>query len=460
MTSSSTRGDRITSAWVMGLLAALRALGIALAVCAVPALAAQLTAGASSLSVLSAVLLALDAFVLGHGGALMLSTPLLQGALTLTPLGLSLMFLLLAASSMRRMGRALDLVEVEGPLRPGALADAGRALGAFTLAYAAGGALVAALARSDQVHPITSTAIVGSALLALLGGIAGLLASIRRPARDGVPAVRVLDLLPAPFGAVARGVAITLLGLVAAGLLVVVGSLLLHLGRAGALFDQLDPGVIGGLVLTLIQLALLPTLALWALACLLGGSFTLGLGTSVSLGSAQVGVLPALPLLGALPQPGTAPWWTWLLLALPLLAVGAGAWSVVREVRGRPLRDRAIAWGSYVLAVLVATLLLLALSAGGIGEGRLRELGPTASGVALPLLGMLLGVVAVLVLALDSPLVAASRERIEALRARVERAEAAEAGEDEEPGGKPDAAEVPAGTVSACPAEPRSPSSS
>lgn len=387
----------------MGGVAALTALGAALALCVVPALAAQLSSQRSGLGVLPAVLLGVDAFVLGHGGSLVLSGGVVQGGLRLMPLGLTLVLVLLSAAVLRRMGRALALVDVGGALRVGALRDAGSALLAFVLVYAAGGGVLSSLARSDHVRTVGTSAVVGCGLVALVGGGAGLAWSLRRRGAPGVPAVRILELLPAPYDAAARGAVIALLGLAAGAMLTVVGALALGFSRAGALMDQLAPGWAGGAVLLLVQVALLPTLALWVLALLLGGHFAVGVGTSVSLGASRTGLLPALPLLAVLPEPGRAPWYSWLLLAVPLAALTLGACRVVLDLRGRAARERYVGYGAWAASVVVGTSILLAMSAGSIGTGRLRLLGPAVPSAALGLIGLTAAALVLAILLLESP---------------------------------------------------------
>src|SRR5699024_4538963 len=161
----------------------------------------------------------------------------------------------------------------------------------------------------------------------------------RRPTTEDVPGVRVLDLLPRPFDAVVRSATIAVIGLAFLGMLATVVMLLTAVPAQSALFDELSPGIVGGLVLTLIQLAL-------------------------------------LPLLAALPGPGPFPAWFPVLLVLPAIPVALGAVRLMPEIEELPLRDRLIAWGTYPVAVVVAVLLIAGLSTGGIGDGRLVHLGP------------------------------------------------------------------------------------
>ncbi|GAB2534691.1 DUF6350 family protein [Brachybacterium huguangmaarense] len=425
---TDTPDDRIASPLAMGAVAGLVAVAVALAVAVVPALAAQLGSDQGGLGVLGAVLLGVDAFVLGHGGSLLLSDGPVMGAVHLAPLGLTAVYVLSAALGMRRMSRRLDLVAASGALRIGALRDAGAAVAAFVVVYAACSAVLASIGVTPRVHPVLSTVVLASVVVSLVGALAGVLWSLRRDASPGVPAVRLLPLLPSPLDAAARGIAVALLGLGAVAMLAVVVALGLGFRGAAGLWDSVDPGLVGGAVLLLIQLALMPTIALWALAALLGGTFTLGAGTAVSLGASDPGVLPALPLLGAMPGPGTAPGWTWFLLFAPIAALGAGAAAVVRAARGRELRSRTGAWGAYALGVLVLVLLALELSTGSIGDERLAHLGPELGTVVLPLAGMVLGTLGLAILVLDSPLVGRVRGGVDAVRRRVEEAEREEQG--------------------------------
>src|SRR5690606_21465014 len=186
----------------------------------------------------------------------------------------------------------------------------------------------------------------------------GLLWSLRREPTTAVPGVRVLELLPAPYGPVARSALLALLGLFGPGMLLVLVLLLTHVPAQSALFDQLAPGIVGGLVLTLLQLARLALLAVWALVVLLGGTVVVGTATGISLAEVQTGVLPALPILGALPEPGDLPGAAWALMLVPALAVGLGAVSLVRDVAELARREQITAWTAYPVVVVVAVLLL------------------------------------------------------------------------------------------------------
>ena len=419
----SSKVDSIATPLVRGVLGALSSLGIALAVVIVPALAAQVAGTASSATALDAILISLNLLILGHGGGIVLTTGVIDGAVTLTPFGLLILLMLLSAMAMRRVGRALRPVRDDGVLRTGALRDAGSALGMYTLVYAIGLAVLASMGRSADSSPVVTSAVVSGAMVALIGGLIGLLWSLRREPTESVPGVRVLELLPAPYGDIARSALLAVSGLLWMGAAIVVVLLLLSVPAQAALFDGLAPGIVGGLALTLIQLALLPLIAVWALTVLLGGTVGVGTATGISLTGSETGVLPALPILGALPGPGDFPAWAWALMILPAIPVALGAVRLVRDVAAYERRDQIIAWVGYPLTVVVACLLLAGLSTGGIGDGRLVHLGPQMSTLVLPLLGVVVLTTAAILGVLATPLIPWSRSTISSLRARVEAAE-------------------------------------
>jgi len=191
--------------------------------------------------------------------------------------------------------------------------------------------------------------------------------------------------------------------LVAAGAAVVVSALALHRDRVAALTAALEPGVLGGVALLLGQLAFAPNLCVWAGSYALGAGFGLGTGSVVAPAGSQLGLLPGIPILGALPAagPGSAQllWW----LAAGVLAGAAGA---SLAVLGRPpVRfDESSLIGGLAGLLGGATFAGLAWAASGdLGTLRLVELGPrllpllimaaTTVGLAGLITGLLLGLV-------------------------------------------------------------------
>lgn len=189
-------------------------------------------------------------------------------------------------------------------------------------------------------------------------------------ARDGIrAAVRVG--IGAAFGVIAIAAAI-----------VAVRIVLDHATIVG-LYQALGAGVDGDATITMVQLALVPNLVVWAAAWLLGPGFALGAGTTVSPSVTLLGPVPGLPLLGALPPEGAPLGVLWL--ALPVLLGFAGAIAVAESV---PVHEEAPWWANLAAGLgagVVAGALLgvfAAWSGGAAGPGRLAEVGPDALLVA------------------------------------------------------------------------------
>lgn len=119
---------------------------------------------------------------------------------------------------------------------------------------------------------------------------------------------------------VARGTAVVVVGLIGLGAAVSGVGTLLRVGEVVALFQAGNFDALGATVITLAQLAYVPTLAVWGLAFVAGPGFAVGEGSAVSPAGTQVGIVPGIPVLGALPESTTS----WLLL-LALLPVALGA---------------------------------------------------------------------------------------------------------------------------------------
>jgi hypothetical protein len=136
-------------------------------------------------------------------------------------------------------------------------------------------------------------------------------------------------------GLVARGTAVVLVGLIGLGALMFAVSLILRGGEVIALFEAAQVDALGATVVTLAQLAYLPTLAIWGMAFVAGPGFAVGADTAVSAAGTQLGVIPGIPVLGALPE-STSSW----LLMLALLPVALGAlagWIARSRLVARPV---------------------------------------------------------------------------------------------------------------------------
>ncbi|MFT0846586.1 DUF6350 family protein [Actinomycetaceae bacterium L2_0104] len=129
-------------------------------------------------------------------------------------------------------------------------------------------------------------------------------------------------------------------------------------------------GTAGTISFALIQLLFLPNLLIWALAFVSGTGFAVGSGTEFSSLGVASAPLPAIPVLGGLPEPGTyLPW----LIAVPIvIGLSVGIW---RAKRLDTLGQLAGYGASVSAAFLVIVALAGALSSGGIGPGRMESVG-------------------------------------------------------------------------------------
>ena len=135
-------------------------------------------------------------------------------------------------------------------------------------------------------------------------------------------------------------------------------------------------GVFSTVIFALAQLFFLPNVLIWALAYISGVGFSVGAGTHFSPFGIASAPLPALPILGALPEPQvTMPW----IIAVPIvIGIGIGLWRSVPSLKEVAIRGLP-AFGF----ILFAAALAGALASGGIGPGRMSEVG-----LAPPLFGL------------------------------------------------------------------------
>ncbi|GAA1687843.1 hypothetical protein GCM10009808_01040 [Microbacterium sediminicola] len=257
-------------------------------------------------------------------------------------------------------------------------------------AIAAGVALTSAteIAAVSRVEAIVFPALV-FALPALLGALVG----EWREAERG-PLARLRDLAEsAPSGwsvvpeIIGRGVAISIVGLIGAGALLVAVAVFARGSEIVALYEASGADLLGAIMLTLAGLLYLPTLIVWAIAFLAGPGVALGEGSVVSAVGTQTGVLPGIPLLGVIPE-STTPWL--LLLALAPVGIGAFAGWVARSLFAgtvgathEPVLPRLVAVGAIATLTAGAAALLSLVASGALGPGRLAQLGPEPGPVAL-----------------------------------------------------------------------------
>lgn len=183
----------------------------------------------------------------------------------------------------------------------------------------------------------------------------------------------------------ARGIAVSAMGFVGVGALLVVVATVVRGGEVIALFEAAHVDAIGATVIALGQLAYLPTLIVWGGAFAAGPGFAIGTGTAVSPAGTNLGVLPGIPALGLVPTSVSS---LLLLLVLLVIAVGfmAGAAARVALLAGRRTEEtapRAATLVAIVLGSAASVAVLAALASGSMGPGRLEHAGPAPGSLAL-----------------------------------------------------------------------------
>lgn len=208
-------------------------------------------------------------------------------------------------------------------------------------------------------------------------------------------------------GAALRAGLGTVATVIAVAALVTAAALLIGYGQVIALYESVQAGVLGGIALTVAQLAFLPTLVLWAAAWLVGPGFAVGAGSTVSPIAVSLGPLPAVPVLGALPaEPSPLGFLTLLVPVLAAFAAGIAvrprlaAAAARAGVEGGALQLWALGVGALSAIIAGAAMGFLAfVAAGAAGPGRLAVVGPDPMAVGLwmlveTLIGASLGLLA------------------------------------------------------------------
>jgi hypothetical protein len=253
------------------------------------------------------------------------------------------------------------------------IAQAGISLAA---PYALLAGLIALVAQNEITQPFVGEALVSHLVLAFLAGSVA-------TARTIGPWRSMLRLLPERVRAVTLGTVAALSIMLAAGLVLVLGAIVVNFEQIRQLSNVLAPGFVGGSLLLLLQLLYLPNAVIWGLAYITGPGFAIGTGTLVAPTGVQLGTVPSLPLLGALPDAGTTPGWVMGVLALPF-AAGAAAGLVVVRIAPSPTYEAAPLWGfACGLSTGAVAGVLAALAGGPLGAARLSAVGPSPWEVAL-----------------------------------------------------------------------------
>ncbi len=253
---------------------------------------------------------------IGQGWLALHGAPVVLGGATLrlVPLGLSLLLVAGCAMAAHHAG-ALYQLEPGAPMRRWGLAAAS-VVGACVGAYVLVGGVIAAIVGGPGQF---GQAVAGLVLVPLVGAAAGVLPGLGVDPLVGLPAWA--RRLPRALG---LGVAVLALG----SALALVVALVAHWPQVVTLHESLEPDAVGAVVLILAQVAYLPNLLLWAGSFVLGAGVALGADGVVAPGVAEPALLPAIPVLGAVPSVAGVADWVWLVVGVS--AGAAAAWWLLR----------------------------------------------------------------------------------------------------------------------------------
>ncbi|MEP7016511.1 MAG: DUF6350 family protein [Actinomycetota bacterium] len=364
---------------------------------ALPAVLAWVASSQSTVEWTQALSVGSSAWLLANGAHLS-SGP---AAISLMPWFLTAIPLVIATVAARRIAIQLD----DGrPLRfkgwGGLRRDVADAALAFTSAYAAVGLAISLFTARQPLHASVLGSFLGTAVLGLVSVVLALAFEFRGDlgslAPDLTAALEVRRSIvlrrairPGLWGAFAIFVA---------GLALALAQIVMHLDQIGRLYDTLGADPVGVGVLSLGQATFLPNVALWAASWMAGPGFGFGDGSAITWFSSNPGLLPLIPGLGALPDPGPLPPHMWLIVLVPVAAGALVGWRALRSVaRLSAFRVKAqTAASACVVAALVLTL-ASELAGGSLGTGRLGWVGAPSLEFGAAVLGELLVGAAVVV---------------------------------------------------------------
>jgi hypothetical protein len=179
-----------------------------------------------------------------------------------------------------------------------------------------------------------------------------------------------------------RGGAAAVAGIITLAALLLSARVLASYAQVITLYESLHTEFLGGLAITLAQLAFIPNFVIWTATWLIGPGFAIGTGSSVSPLATTLGPLPAIPILGALPS-GSSPL-GFLGLLVPVV-VGFLVGAILGPRLKEQVEGSLIALTGVGIGVVGGIILgLLAwFSAGAAGPGRLETVGPNPWAVGI-----------------------------------------------------------------------------
>ncbi|KPN17710.1 DUF6350 family protein [Arthrobacter sp. Edens01] len=378
--------------WLQGMFELGQAAVLSALVVILPLTGVWATNGFSDRDYASLARLSGQAWLLLHGVPLSLSYPAgtvgpepSGGLLSLIPLGLTMIPFFLCWRAGRRLARASYTDQLWQAL-----------LGALGT-YAILGICAAYFSANEDV----SISLVAGALIPLISAGLGVIIGARVEAGSWVRLIGV-DLTDwiartsqhsrwagSYLWAAIRAGVVGITAAVGLSAVLLVVALTISWAEIVTVYEKLDAGIIGGIVLTVAQLGLLPNLVAWTLAWASGAGFSIGTGSMISPLETTVGPLPAVPVLAALPTGQLE--FAYAALLIPVAAGVLAGWWFLREgenhfdewlsikIRARWFTASASTVCLGVVIGVVSGLLAAAIALiarGSLGIGRFVEIGP------------------------------------------------------------------------------------
>jgi Family of unknown function (DUF6350) len=255
------------------------------------------------------------------------------------------------------------------------------------------GLVVALVTSREPLHASVPGAGVGTAVVGTAAVLAALALEFRGEIASVAPDLTGLLTARVPIH-LRRAIRPGLWGALAvfgAGLVLVLVAIVMHLARIERLYDTLGADPVGMSLLSLGQVLVLPNVAIWAASWMAGPGFGFGEGTAITWSHSNPGLLPLIPGLGAVPDPGPLPAGLWLTVLVPVAAGALVGWRALHQVARLStwqVKARTAAWACVVAASVLT--LASALAGGSLGAARLGGVGAPSLAFGAAIMGELL----------------------------------------------------------------------
>lgn len=299
-------------------------------------------------------------WLLAHG----VSLPLAGAQLSIMPLGLTAIIVIIGLGACQQASVHSRLSEAAGP---------GKQLLQFSGVFALSYVVILAIGRQVSASGSTASSLLGAIIFAVALPVVGFARALswRPPKWQRI------------FQAVAMSLTAGVLVMIVAGAAAVAAALIHGRAQVMMIHESLLPGNLGAVMLLAGQLAWLPNLVLWGGSWAAGAGIQLGVDTVVSPAQTTLGMLPSIPVLGAVPPVGAMPHSCLLWLTSGVLAGVLAAVVLVRQLQtdaraqGKQLGIDVTAMAGALAGVACGLVFtLLQVPAGGdLGAVRLTSLG-------------------------------------------------------------------------------------